>query len=199
MQALLDGRTLINNDGFDISLVNDSLVVRGGFNSISPINAGCLSIPGLYVKPVAPAPIQDQAPAQAGVVGHVHAKSMVLYAEDAATHAEPWLLWEHKNAASNGWKELFMSPSWLVDVKYRRKIKTIKIGDHEVPEPARFAPDNGTEFYVVCTTVVDDCFSKGVWSGTKSQLEWLRNGLIQLTEEGFKLHRDALLSFSKQK
>ncbi|ARU04712.1 hypothetical protein CCO03_08520 [Comamonas serinivorans] len=66
----------------------------------------------------------------AKTLGHLHAESMRLYAEDAAECAEPWTRWEV--CLSGEWEELTVQPSWAPHFKYRRKPRTIRIGEFDV-------------------------------------------------------------------
>lgn len=66
---------------------------------------------------------------------HVHAELMAIYAQDALETCEPWNLWEYYSDYIKKWKPLPSNPIWDTDSKYRRKQKTIKIGNYDVPEP----------------------------------------------------------------
>jgi hypothetical protein len=68
-----------------------------------------------------------------------HAELILQYAQDWINTDIPWDLWEAVD--ENGcWKTLCRHPSWDDEIDYRRKPKTIKIGDFDVPEPERVAP-----------------------------------------------------------
>ena len=65
-------------------------------------------------------------------MAHIHAELMAQYAEDAKQYDEPWELWQHD--ASGTWVDCVSHPSWWSHVQYRRKPRTVKISDFEVPE-----------------------------------------------------------------
>ena len=52
---------------------------------------------------------------------HIHAKSMMLYAEDAAKTAKPWELWEFISFGMEDWQTLDSNPNWGFATDYRRK------------------------------------------------------------------------------
>ena len=54
------------------------------------------------------------------IEGHIHAKLMAQYAEDAITHAEPWKLWQFY---AGSWGDCAQSPAWATHLEYRRKQK----------------------------------------------------------------------------
>lgn len=58
---------------------------------------------------------------------HPHAASMLLYAQDAAVHKEPWKLWELKCLSSKKWFTLDRHPSWSEYHEYRRTPQTVTI------------------------------------------------------------------------
>jgi hypothetical protein len=49
-----------------------------------------------------------------------HEKSKSLYAEDALTHKEPWMLWEF-SLYENEWLHCLHAPDWDSQLQYRRK------------------------------------------------------------------------------
>lgn len=60
-------------------------------------------------------------------MGHIHADSMKLYAEDAAKHECPWELWEARAPAhGTPWRILRRHPNWISDTQYRRKPQTTR-------------------------------------------------------------------------
>ena len=66
-------------------------------------------------------------------MGHIHADLMAQYAEDAKQHDRPWELWQFCD--DDTWVECSTHPRWVPDFAYRRKPRTVQIGDFEVPEP----------------------------------------------------------------
>lgn len=86
---------------------------------------------------------------------------------------------------------IFASPeAWTV----RRKPRTIRIGELEVPEPMRVAPAEGTEFWLVAT--LDDRPVKTTWRSLFTELGWLKHGVCHLTKEAAETHRKALILVS---
>lgn len=53
--------------------------------------------------------------------GHIHAKSMAQYAEDAKTNEKPWELWESKLPTGDIYHQLGSNPTWFPETLYRRK------------------------------------------------------------------------------
>ena len=64
----------------------------------------------------------------------------------------------------------------------RIKPRTIMIGDVEVPEPMRVAPEKGTAYWYVEPGA--ETFLKSSWDGMASEVRWLKRGTLQATEEG---------------
>ena len=54
-------------------------------------------------------------------IPHLHAESMMLYAEDAAKTAKPWELWEFISFGMEDWQTLDSNPNWGFATDYRRK------------------------------------------------------------------------------
>lgn len=73
----------------------------------------------------------------------------------------------------------------------RRKPKTIRIGEMEVPEPMRVAPPDGTIFWLVETNA--DVSYPRPWSCGRAQERWLAYGLCQATEKGAIDQRRAMI------
>lgn len=129
-------------------------------------------------------------------MSHPHAELMKQYAEDAAKYDEPWKLWEYKR--NKGWGTFKNNPTWDPAGSYRRKIeKPIKINGFDVPEPLRSVPAVGTKYYLTCLDEAIDPNSPYIWEDDPStDVRWLLEGRIHLTQEAANLHRKALLSFT---
>lgn len=126
--------------------------------------------------------------------GHPHAESMRLYAEDAAECVEPWTRWEV--CLSGGWEELTVQPSWAPHFQYRRKPKTVRIGEFDVPPPMREAPPVGTVVFVV--TLMSLCAHAGfLWTDSEINKRSLKRGLLHRTHEAADLHAKALISLTE--
>ena len=126
---------------------------------------------------------------------HIHAAAMAEYAKDALETDKPWERWEfcHKRGE---YQSLDSHPEWVVDNKYRRKPKSILINGHEVPEPHRAPLEDGTVYWTI-TPFSDVCVHN--WVGNREDFYALKNGFIQLTQEGAKKHSVAVKSFTAQK
>lgn len=73
----------------------------------------------------------------------------------------------------------------------RVKPRTIMIGDVEVPEPIKDAPEWDAPYWFVDLT--GEATLPGTWKNLVCELHWLRRGLLQGTEQGAKEMLDALL------
>ena len=127
---------------------------------------------------------------------HVHAELMLQYAQESFETDKPWERWE---LAKDGeeWHTPIGELSFLSELRYRRKQKTININGFEVPEPLREAPKKGTKCYIAnvsFTALIDS-----LWNGDIFHRYYLNAGLIHLTEKAADLHRAALLSFMETK
>jgi hypothetical protein len=69
-----------------------------------------------------------------------HAHLRMEYAKDALITDKPWKLWQLRSTCSELWMDAWKELQWDPKTAYRRKPKTVKIGDFEVPEPMREAP-----------------------------------------------------------
>ena len=128
-------------------------------------------------------------------VGHPHAKNMKLYAENAAVNEKPWELWEF--FYNGGWRDCIYHPEWDQKKQYRRKPRTNNINGFEVPEPLRDAPNDGETYYIVNLT--ENRVYCVICCGTFSlSQQWLKSGIVHMTEEAAEIHLKALLSFTQQ-
>lgn len=140
-----------------------------------------------------PAPAVPAAPFTA----HPHAALMALYAQDAAESYAPWERWEYRNSPLAEWAPHSEHPRWFTNCEYRRKPKTIRIGEFDVPEPLREAPAAGTEYFVA--TLSSEDVATPLWESDHHDLRWLKWGLVHLTREAAELHARALISLTEQK
>lgn len=129
---------------------------------------------------------------------HPHAALMLQYAQDAAETAEPWLRWECKPSGCDSWRPL-RHPGWITSCEYRRKPRTIRIGEFDVPEPWRQPLDQGADYWLVDlvqgTAGVMECSN----FTPSTALTHVALGLVHLTREAAEQHARALLSFTEQK
>jgi len=128
---------------------------------------------------------------------HIHAEKMMEYAQDAMETDEPWERWEFCTKVNPDWPTLGSHPSWSTDVGYRRKPRTIKINGHEVPEPVQEPLKENDRYYLPELTAVD-LWAQSKWRGDVSDAQWLKSGVIHLTQEAAIAHAKALLSFTEK-
>lgn len=126
--------------------------------------------------------------------GHPHAALMALYAQDAAETDKPWERWEVRSPGHGSWAGFIGDPTWDTRVQYRRKPKTIRIGEHDVPEPMRAAPMLGKEYYV---PVLGQAGSEVYrWRHDEVDQWYLTIGLVHDTREAADAHAKALVSLT---
>ena len=127
-----------------------------------------------------------------------HFEQMQQYLEDCAINEKPWELWELWEVGSPArWNPLANHPWWDANIEYRRKPpaqKYIMIGDVEVPEPLRVAPEIGCPYCVIWAFGV----VQGQWYGSVPDLKALAYGLVHLTKEAADLHFEALRKLNNQ-
>jgi hypothetical protein len=140
---------------------------------------------------------------------HVHYNEIQQYNEDAKKYHNPWVLWEIELILKGHWVTCVREPNWNCDNKYRRKDyfslsnlckdqvsrykepQTIDINGYKVPKP--LTKEEGKKFdkvFVATLTSVEHFFH--VFDNI------YRLGLVHSTLEAAKLHREALLSFTKK-
>lgn len=78
-----------------------------------------------------------------------HHELIAQYCEDWKTNPEPWRLWEWNDG--DGWAPFTNHPKWDHENDYRRRPRTIRIGEYDVPEPEKAPdypqpPDDGQEW-----------------------------------------------------
>lgn len=129
--------------------------------------------------------------------GHPHAALMLEYAKDAAEHAEPWLLWERSDDDGANWDPMMLGEGFDARWMYRRKPRTIRIGEIDVPEPLRVEPEPSTPCFVPSifnADISDD--DKLVWMGSEAAGRLLRRGFLHATREAAEAHARALIAVS---
>ena len=130
------------------------------------------------------------------MTAHIHAALMALYAQDALETDKPWERWEHR---AKGSQEAFRAAQSLLAFfpasEYRRKPKTIQIGDMQVPEPMRVAPAKGAKYWRF-NLLYPNNPTEYVWDGLCVGLTLLKHGMVHATHEGAILHVKALIKVS---
>ena len=125
--------------------------------------------------------------------GHPHAALMALYAQDAAETARPWERWEAKTG-DGSWVGVGRHPVWEPEQEYRRKPKTIRIGEYNVPEPMRVAPAGDVGYW---TPLLGQNGPRSyAWRGDEVDQWLLTAGLVHATHEAADTHAKALVSLS---
>lgn len=81
-------------------------------------------------------------------------------------------------------------------VEWRIATETIKIGDHEVPEPCREAPKVGQTIWAVNPFSGPQRFT---WGGDEGDRYALDSGFVHLTKEAARQHYEAIKSLLKEK
>lgn len=128
-------------------------------------------------------------------MGHVHAALMRQYADDAAEHDEPWRLWQFQWNKNAEWADMTSNPSWDELTQYRRKPRTIRIGEFDVPEPMRTAPEIGTVYY--SADIRGDCWpDEWQYDNDFTDIAALKGGYAHTTERAARLHAIALCSLT---
>ena len=130
------------------------------------------------------------------MTGHIHADLMAMYAEDAKTHAEPWLLWElfdKKGGAT--WHACTKDMSnWHPYFDYRRKPRTLTVTVPWFPEPMREAPEMLSAYYMVTATGAQ---STEPWTDHCVDHVRLAAGICHATREAAEQHAAAILALNK--
>jgi len=121
-----------------------------------------------------------------------HADLMAEYAKDAATCAEPWLLWECAGKGEKVWRTLGTHPGWDEHICYRRRPRTIT-ATLTIPEPLRVAPAAGSEVWGIGMTGVF-CVA---WDGDGIDQERLATGILFAEKEQAQAALDAILVMLK--
>jgi len=132
---------------------------------------------------------------------HIHADLMAQYAQDALETDKPWERWEFCRS-KNKWERLDTHPSWITSREYRRKPKTIRIGEYDVLMPERQPLSAGQCYFVPrLDSSSENNFCSVAWAlndgGDVIDRTFLRNGMVHLTQEAAELHAKALLSFTR--
>ena len=128
------------------------------------------------------------------MTAHKHAALMMQYAQDAQETETPWERWQVLRDGT--WYTMLDYPLWHCSLEYRRKPKTIRIGEFDVPEPVREPLEEGQKCW---TPDVPFAARELVWCGGSYDKFLLEAGLIHLTREAAQQHVDALLSFTRRK
>ena len=95
-----------------------------------------------------------------------------------------------------GWVDKRQGSAFGYPAKYRIKPRTIRIGEYDVPEPMREAPEVGASFWSFnLAGEVGEFF----WERSYSNGIAFTNGMIHSTKEAAELHYKALISLTAKK
>ena len=132
------------------------------------------------------------------MTAHKHAALMLLFAQDAAETEQPWELWEVLNQGAFTWRGCDRSPRWDWHSDYRRKPRTIRIGEFDVPEPFRGELTGDQEYWTPAIDRVNGFMADARHNSTQSTGRMhIARGLVHLTKEAAELHAQALISLTK--
>jgi hypothetical protein len=129
------------------------------------------------------------------MTAHKHAAAMLLYAQDAAETDTPWERWERRQEGLEDFHPLRSNPHFDENVEYRRKPRTIRIGERDVPEPMRVAPAMGSTYYIVDYSYAEHN-AYHHWQNDEYDNIMLQSGLCHATEKAAIAHAEALILIS---
>ncbi len=129
------------------------------------------------------------------MTAHKHAENMALYAQDAAETENPHLLWECRRRSADSWVTMETYPTFNPVFEYRRKTKTIRIGERDVPEPMRVAPATGTVIWMPSIWYQTKASSL-TWCNTSENTIRIERGLCHDNREAAIAHAEALILIS---
>ena len=122
---------------------------------------------------------------------HKHADMIRRWLDDASLCVQS----RHPHCAA--WQDVD-KPEWFEGQEYRFKPRTIRIGDMEVPEPMRVAPNVGDVYWVVDLMAQELC-TELAWNGADPERRWLSNGTCHATKEAAIRHGKALVALTEVK
>ncbi|MBD2803056.1 hypothetical protein ID854_22070 [Xenorhabdus sp. M] len=127
---------------------------------------------------------------------HIHADLMMEYAKLAQETDRPHEYFQELYC--DEWHDMDSQYSFRPNIHYRRKPRTIKIGNYDVPEPVRVPLELDVAYWFV------DFSQEGLvrgssWDDCDFEHNALNKGLIHLTQEAAELHAKALISLTKKK
>ena len=122
---------------------------------------------------------------------HKHADMIRRWLDDASLCVQS----RHPHCAA--WQDVD-KPEWFEGQEYRFKPRTIRIGDMEVPEPMRVAPNVGDVYWVVGLMAQELC-TELAWNGADPERRWLSIGVCHATKEAAIRHGKALVALTEVK
>jgi len=94
------------------------------------------------------------------------------------------------------WEDKQQAGAFSHHAKYRIKPRTIRIGEYDVPEPMREAPEVGSRVFLF--NMVGDTKATR-WDGDDVDKRMLNSGICHSTQEAAELHAKALISLTAKK
>lgn len=128
---------------------------------------------------------------------HKHAQLALQYWKEAAEDSEAHKNWEFRSPENNDgqWTSITMDPRFRPEFEYRRKPRTIRIGDRDVPEPLRELPKDGVVWMLTLSGL------KIIEAIPVDEIVYLKiplnRGLLFATEEEAKAAAEAILELLK--
>ena len=83
-------------------------------------------------------------------------------------------------------------------LKYRIKPRTIRIGDYDVPEPMREAPEVESQYWVADPALESLCWAY-TWRDDATDAFFMNRNVCHSTREAAELHAQALISLTAKK
>ena len=130
------------------------------------------------------------------MTAHIHAALMLQYAQDASTTDKPWEMWEFRCDEHEKWTILTGNPAWDDDTKYRRKPRTIRIGEIDIHEPVREPLQNFENYFVPAIDCGDYYANLFTWYNDSTDKRLLKQGMVYLTNEAALAHAKALVALT---
>lgn len=128
---------------------------------------------------------------------HKHFELMALFLDDARVSETPWVFWQKRYIGTQVgvWSDCNEQPGWANDFEYRRKPRTIRIGEFDVPEPMHNKPKKGEMYFSFDQYNYDNIFDF-TWLDDSADNKALALGMCHATKEAAILHAIALISLT---
>jgi hypothetical protein len=190
-----------NSEGYFVyeeTSPNEFCAIKGPFNTKIEAEKAMRDPSAKLIDATPPAAPVQQKPLFADIIAKHSGLAEELKAMDADAKEtdRPWARWQFCRPPEGVWRDCSVVPEWAPELYYRRKPRTIKIGDIEVPEPLREAPATGTEVWVIFSTGLSSPVDWFRWANREDNRDWLQRGFCHLTEAAALKHAEALITLS---
>jgi len=128
---------------------------------------------------------------------HLHSELILQYAHDAMETEAPWARWEVRCKESDKWLPMNRFSVFDAELQYRRKPRTIRIGEYDVPEPVR-EPLQMEQFYFHVELFTDNAIHGHYWKGSVYDYRLLERGLVHIDPKAAEIHAKALISLTSK-